>query len=88
MKAVMTSKGQITIPVKIRQRLNLAAGQVLEFDENAAFLKATKAFDGDRMAGALGRFRSELRGKSPDALLNETRGPVALPRTPKPAGRA
>ena len=31
----MTSKGQITIPIKLRNKLGLKTGTVLEFDENA-----------------------------------------------------
>jgi AbrB family looped-hinge helix DNA binding protein len=42
MLATLTSKGQITIPVYVRNRLNLKAGDVFEFDETAPFLKATK----------------------------------------------
>lgn len=41
MKATLTSKGQITIPAKIRERLGLEPGVVLEFDEHVPFLKAT-----------------------------------------------
>ncbi len=84
----MTSKGQITIPVAIRERLGLAAGAVLEFDERAAYLKATKVFDGSRMKKSLGRFRQELGEKSSEALLAELRGEVALPPAPKAADPA
>lgn len=49
MKAVLTSKGQITIPATIRKRLGLKVGQVLEFDEEAPYLKAVVAFDEDEM---------------------------------------
>jgi AbrB family looped-hinge helix DNA binding protein len=45
MKSTITSKGQITIPVKIRRKPNLKPGQVLEFDEKGPYLKATKVFD-------------------------------------------
>lgn len=87
MKAAMTSKGQITIPIEIRERLGLEPGQVLDFDEQAAYLKATKVFDAARMDSALGRFRTQLKGKSSSALLDETRGAVALPPEPKPASK-
>ena len=43
MQATLTSKGQITIPIRVRNRLHLKPGDVLDFDETAPFLKATKA---------------------------------------------
>lgn len=80
MKATITSKGQITIPTKIRRKLNLKPGQILEFDENAPFLKATKAFDTREMYTVIGCCRDSMPGVTVDQWLNETRGPVELPR--------
>jgi AbrB family looped-hinge helix DNA binding protein len=85
MRAVMTSKGQVTIPIEIRQRLGLDAGQVLEFDEHAPYLKAIKAFDPDAMDGVLGRFREELKGATPESWLKSTRGAVDVPPRPSAA---
>ena len=42
MIATITSKGQITIPVRVRQKLNLKAGDQLKFDESAPVLTARR----------------------------------------------
>jgi AbrB family looped-hinge helix DNA binding protein len=79
MKATVTSKGQITIPLAIRRRLQLRQGTVLEFDERADHLKATKAADVARMRGVIGIAREELAAKTLREWLDELRGPVDLP---------
>src|SRR5690349_20408922 len=43
MQAVVTAEFLEVIPVPIRQRLRLHAGDVLDFDEQAPFLKAVPA---------------------------------------------
>jgi AbrB family looped-hinge helix DNA binding protein len=80
MKATMTSKGQITIPLPIRRKLHLRAGTVLEFDEKADHLKARKSFDPERMRSVLGIGKKELASKSTLEWIEELRGPVELPR--------
>lgn len=47
MKATITSKGQVTIPVAIREKLGLKVGQILDFDETAPLIKAIPVFDED-----------------------------------------
>ena len=42
MTATVTSKGQITIPLRIRQKLNLNVGDLLEFDESSPILTARR----------------------------------------------
>jgi AbrB family looped-hinge helix DNA binding protein len=83
MKATVTSKGQITIPLPIRRKLKLEIGTVLEFDEQADYLKATKAVDPGRMRSAIGIAQEELAGKTTLQWLEELRGAVELPRRRK-----
>jgi AbrB family looped-hinge helix DNA binding protein len=78
MKATVTSKGQITIPLPIRRKLKLHRGAVIEFDERADYLKATKAVDLDRMRAVIGIARTELASKTAQEWLEELRGPVEL----------
>jgi AbrB family looped-hinge helix DNA binding protein len=75
MKATVTSKGQITIPISIRRRLGIKTGQELQFDEKAPFLKATPVYDRNAMRSVLGC----AKGKFPRGTkkwLDEIRGPV------------
>ncbi|MDB4350487.1 AbrB/MazE/SpoVT family DNA-binding domain-containing protein [Verrucomicrobia bacterium] len=78
MKASMTSKGQLTIPKSIRDRMGLKAGDVLEFDEQVTYLKAERLFDEKRMRSVVGRGRKDNALLSKE-LLDAMRGPVKLP---------
>ncbi len=78
-QATLTSKGQITIPTAVRRKLHLKAGDILDFDEGAPFLKAIKHIDKKRMGSTLGRGREQLKGKSAGEWLEELRGPVDWP---------
>jgi AbrB family looped-hinge helix DNA binding protein len=79
MKSTITSKGQITIPIRIRRRLNLKAGQVLEFDEEAPYVKATKVFDPGEMYSVIGCSKDRQPADSAMEWLSKTRGKVELP---------
>jgi len=79
MKATVTSKGQITIPLAIRRKLKLHRGTVLEFDEAADHLKASKSADAGRMRAVIGIAKKELAGKSVEEWMETLRGPVRLP---------
>jgi AbrB family looped-hinge helix DNA binding protein len=78
MKATVSSKGQVTIPVFIRRRLKIHTGTVLEFDERADCLKATKVVDAERMRSVIGIAKEELSGRATLQWLEELRGPVQL----------
>lgn len=45
MTVTITSKGQITIPLALRNKLNLKVGDQLEFDENSPILTARRVVD-------------------------------------------
>ena len=52
MKAVVSEKGQVTIPKQLRDRLGIKPGEVLEFNEDGGRLIETKGREG-RCSGAM-----------------------------------
>jgi AbrB family looped-hinge helix DNA binding protein len=79
MQATLTSKGQITIPVHVRNRLHLKPGDVLEFDETAPFLKATKTIPAEAWE-QFGKAATDPWGdRTVLEIMDELRGPVELP---------
>ncbi len=79
MTTTITSKGQITIPRKLREKLHLRPGHVLQFDESAPFLKAFRRIDPEEARSVIGCARPAMKGKTAAEWLSETRGrPVRL----------
>ncbi|HSI62858.1 MAG TPA: hypothetical protein VLE43_07055 [Candidatus Saccharimonadia bacterium] len=80
MQAVATPEFLSLVPASIRERLKLRPGVVLDFDEQAPFLKAVPA--GPSAQAAMAEFDVWLtrsiglakNGPSTDAMLRETRG--------------
>lgn len=83
MKANLTSKGQITIPIDVRKSLHLKPGDILEFDGTAPFLKATKTIAPEAWEQFGGEAIDPWPGKDLREVLEELRGPVELPATRK-----
>jgi len=73
MKAVVSEKGQVTIPKPLRDSLGIRAGETLEFAEERGRLVAIKAAGGDPVDAVYGIL--DL-GRSTDELIEELRGPV------------
>jgi len=72
-KTTISTKGQVTIPKHLRDRLGLRPGTALEFSEENGRLVARKAeTDRDPVAAVTGI----LNSLDVDTYLEETRGPA------------
>ena len=68
----LTSKGQITIPRKVREQLGISTGDKIQFKEkNGVFTikKSVKESPFDKWVGYL-----KDKGKSTDSIIEEIRG--------------
>ena len=71
MRVRVSEKGQVTIPKRLRDRLGIVVGDVLDFEEERGRLVATRLAD-DPVA----RLYGSLRLPAPtDVLMEEMRGP-------------
>lgn len=71
MKAIVSERGQVTIPKPLRDSLGIRPGQVLNFHEEAGRLVATKANADDPVESVCGILKLD---KSTDELITELRG--------------
>jgi antitoxin PrlF len=85
MKSTMSSKGQLTVPVELREKLGLEPGTVIQFElrDGAIFMRkgAQSRHPVDELFGHL------HLGKPIDDLLDEMRGPRPRFREKKRAAR-
>ena len=73
MKSTISAKGQITVPVEIRDKLGLAPGTVVRFDLREDGVLLRKGGSGAHPVDQVfGRLRLT---KAVDVLLDEMRGP-------------
>jgi antitoxin PrlF len=71
--AKITSKGQVTIPKEVRERLGVNTGDELEFEETPRGMLVHRRAE----PSPFHKYRGYLRrrsGKEPDALVEELRG--------------
>jgi AbrB family looped-hinge helix DNA binding protein len=71
MKSVVSEKGQVTIPKRLRDQLGIGPGVVLEFREEAGTLVASKVSGEDAVASVYGILDV---GRPVDELVDELRG--------------
>ena len=71
MKAILSEKGQVTIPKLLRERLGLHAGQVLEFQEEQGKLIATKWPSSDPIDAVFGILKTT---RKTDQVMKVLRG--------------
>ena len=87
MKSTVSSKGQITLPAKVREALGLASGTPVQFELTRGGILLRKG--GHRAHPVDEVFGRLTLPKSVDALLDEMRGPrPARPRPGKRVARA
>ncbi len=73
MKAVVSERGQVTIPKKLRERLGIEPGEVLDFAEENGRLVAVKLVAVSRLDRAFGILKP---GRRTDDVMLELRGPA------------
>lgn len=72
MKTTVSEKGQITIPKRLRDRLGLRPGTVLDFEEAGGRLVGRKLVPADHLGELLGILDLPA---GVDTFVRETRGP-------------
>lgn len=74
MKAKLTTKGQITLPRRLRDRLGLRTGDEVEFLEEDGGFRLQKRLGDSPFTKWVG-FLRHYEGRDPDELVKEMRGP-------------
>jgi AbrB family looped-hinge helix DNA binding protein len=88
MKALVTSKGQVTIPKELREKFGIEPGTQLDFSATEDGIRVRKVVDRSKPLRVLGRLKKELAGRTVPELLDELRGPVELPSRATRKGRS
>jgi AbrB family looped-hinge helix DNA binding protein len=78
-KALVTTKGQVTIPKELREQFGIEPGSQVDFVATTDGIRLRKVIDRTKRPAALGCLKKELVGRSVNELLDDLRGPVELP---------
>jgi antitoxin PrlF len=71
--AKVTSKGQVTIPKKVREKLGVLPGDEVDFEEKDGVMLIKKAVTKSPFDKWVGRLKS-LKGQRSDDLVRDARG--------------
>ena len=72
-KTKLTTKGQVTVPKDVRERLGLRPGDEIEFVEDRAGFRVQKRVLASPFKNHRG-YLKDLAGHDPDELLEQMRG--------------
>jgi SpoVT / AbrB like domain. len=85
MKSTMSTKGQLTVPVELREMLGLVTGTIVQFELRDGALLLRK---GDQLDHPVDRLFGRLNlGKPVDEIVDQMRGPRPARRKKKAAAR-
>lgn len=73
LKAKMTSKGQVTIPKKIREKIGLEPGKEIYFEEKNGLIYIKKSIEKSPFDKWIG-YLKDKKGQSPDEIIENLRG--------------
>ena len=80
MRALVTTKGQVTIPKELREKFGIEPGSEVDFVAGSDGIRLRKVVDRSERFAILGCLKDELAGRSVKKLMDDLRGPVELPR--------
>jgi AbrB family looped-hinge helix DNA binding protein len=86
-KALVTTKGQVTIPKPLREQFGIRPSAEVDFVATGDGIRLRKVVDRSRRRAVLGCLKDELAGRSTTEWLDELRGPVELPPLAEPPVR-
>ena len=72
----MTSKGQVTIPAAVREKIGVKPGEKVDFEEDGGAIIVRRHFDLARFDAAIEKWRGtvDLGGMTVDEYIDDIRG--------------
>ncbi len=80
MKALVTSKRQVTIPKELRDQFDIEPGTQVDFSPAEEAIRLRKVVDRHEQVKVFSCLKPELGARSVNELLDELLSPVELPK--------